>query len=417
VDGGIEMTAEAVPVESRAKPDTGLRDLELRSCPGVVRPCQPVHWNAPLSAWIAESHADVNHVLSKPNYSADRLTAFYQRASEKDRATLSEVMRYISLWLVFRDPPEHTRLRRLMASAINPHSVETFRANTVDIAQFLIEKLGDKRDVEFMSEFAILLPAMVIMDMLGVPRDMLFQIKAWSDDMTNFVHSPRHVADRHERARKGVVAMAEFFRSMIDERRRKPTKDILSDLIVARDEHSKLSDDELVASAMLLLFAGHETTTNLIGNSMLTFALNPGQQRAFREAPQNVVPVVEELLRFSGSIRSTVRVVDTPDELGGNTLNKGDRVITMISTANRDPAIFADPNRLDFTRKPNPQIAFGRGPHFCIGAPLVRLEAQVALAALVQRYRSIELAVPLEDIRWLDSLISHSLEKLPLRLS
>jgi cytochrome P450 len=304
-----------------------------------------------------------------------------------------------------------------MASAINPHSVETFRANTVDIAQFLIEKLGDKRDVEFMSEFAILLPAMVIMDMLGVPRDMLFQIKAWSDDMTNFVHSPRHVADRHERARKGVVAMAEFFRSMIDERRRKPTKDILSDLIVARDEHSKLSDDELVASAMLLLFAGHETTTNLIGNSMLTFALNPEQQRAFREAPQNVVPVVEELLRFSGSIRSTVRVVDTPDELGGNTLNKGDRVITMISTANRDPAIFADPNRFDFTRKPNPQIAFGRGPHFCIGAPLVRLEAQVALAALVQRYRSIELAVPLEDIRWLDSLISHSLEKLPLRLS
>ena len=411
------MTAEAVPVESRAKPDTGLRDLELRSCPGVVRPCQSVHWNAPLSAWIAEGHADVNHVLSKPNYSADRLTAFYQRASEKDRATLSEVMRYISLWLVFRDPPEHTRLRRLLASAINPHSVETFRANTVDIAQFLIEKLGDKRDVEFMSEFAILLPAMVIMDMLGVPRDMLFQIKAWSDDMTNFVHSPRHVADRHERARKGVVAMAEFFRCMIDDRRRKPTKDILSDLIVARDEHSKLSDDELVASAMLLLFAGHETTTNLIGNSMLTFALNPGQQRAFREAPQNVVPVVEELLRFSGSIRSTVRVVDTPDELGGNTLNKGDRVITMISTANRDPAIFADPNRLDFARKPNPQIAFGRGPHFCIGAPLVRLEAQVALAALVQRYRSIELAVPLEDIRWLDSLISHSLEKLPLRLS
>jgi cytochrome P450 len=304
-----------------------------------------------------------------------------------------------------------------MASAINPHSVEAFRANAIDIAQLLLEKLGDKRDVEFMSEFAILLPAMVIMDMLGVPRDMLFQIKAWSDDMTNFVHSPRHVADRHERARKGVVAMAEFFRGMIDERRRRPTKDILSDLIVARDEHSRLTDDELVASAMLLLFAGHETTTNLIGNSMLTFALNPKQQSAFREAPQNVVPVVEELLRFSGSIRSTVRIVDTPDELGGNTLKKGDRMITMISTANRDPAMFADPNCLDFTRKPNPQIAFGRGPHFCIGAPLVRLEAQVALTALVQRYTSIELAVPLEDVRWLDSLISHSLEKLPLRLS
>jgi cytochrome P450 len=229
-----------------------------------------------------------------------------------------------------------------------------------------------------MSDFAVQLPAMVIMDMMGVPRDMLFTIKAWSDDLINFVGSPRSVDDKYERARGGVVAMAEYFGRLIAERRAEPKNDILTMLIEARDDQSMLTDDEVVASAMLLLFAGHETTTNLLGNALMALHTNPDQQNRLRQDPGLIDTAVEEFLRFDGPVLSVSRAVARPHELGGKALEEGNRVFVMITAANRDPAVFADPDRVDLARMPNRHMTFGKGIHFCLGASLARLETKTA---------------------------------------
>jgi cytochrome P450 len=258
---------------------------------------------------------------------------------------------------------------------------------------------------------------MVIMDMMGVPRDMLFTIKAWSDDLINFVGSPRSVDDKYERARAGGVAMAEYFGRLIAERRAEPKNDILTMLIQARDDQSMLTDDEVVASAMLLLFAGHETTTNLLGNALMALHANPDQQDRLRQDPGLIDTAVEEFLRFDGPVLSVSRAVATHHELGGKALEVGSRVFVMITAANRDPAVFADPDRVDLARMPNRHMTFGKGIHFCLGASLARLEAKTAFNEILHRYRSIELTRRVEDLDWIDAMVMRGVRSLPVRFT
>ncbi len=382
-----------------------------------MRAEDPVHWSPKLSSWVVTSYAHAGTVLASSAFSSDRLSPFYKRSSDAERSTLSEVMRYIGLWLVFRNPPEHTRLRRLMNTAINPGIVTGMQPGISSIVHSLLDRIDTDGEFDFMSDFSVQLPAMVIMDMLGVPRDMLFTIKAWSDDLINFVGSPRSVDDKYERARSGVVAMADFFRDLIRQRRQNPENDILTMLIQARDEHqSMLSDDELVASAMLLLFAGHETTTSLLGNAMLALHENPDQMDKLRRHPELADTAVEEFLRFDGPVLSVSRVVAKPHELGSKALEEGNRIFVMIAGANRDPAVFNDPESLDLTRTPNRHITFGKGPHFCLGAPLARLEAKIALNEILSRYRTIEVTRRPEDLDWIDAMVMRGVRSLPMRV-
>jgi cytochrome P450 len=251
------------------------------------------------------------------------------------------------------------------------------------------------------------------MRIMDVPEQHLADIKHWSDDIMTFLFSARDITDKYERARRGAGAMAALFRQLIEERRAAPGNDLLSLLITARDQDDKLSEDELVATAMLLLFAGHETTTNLLSNSTLMLLRDPEARDRFVAEPDSAGTAIEEFLRFDGPSNSMSRVVRADHEVGGKRLKQGDRVFAMINAANRDPRQFEMPDRLDLGRQPNRHLTFGQGAHFCVGAQLARLEARIALPRLFQRFP--DLALGSTPPVWHDSLIARGLESLPVR--
>ena len=390
-----------------------------------LQDAEPLHWSPVLKSWIITRYDDVKQMALNKDMSPDRLTPFFKTLPDAQRSILQEVIRYLNLWLVFRDPPEHTRLRRLLQAAFTPRAIEGLRPNIASIVEELLDRLEQRsRDsgrVDLISDFAMLLPALVIMDMLGVPRDKLADIKAWSDDMVVFIGSARGVPDKYERARHGAHQMSSFFRSLIAERRSEPREDFVSALIAARDEtgadgQERLSEDELVATCMLILFAGHETTTNLIGNSALMLMRNPEQREKLRARPDLIVSAVEEFLRYDGPSNSLARVVATTHEMHGTTLKEGERVFAMLNAANRDPRQFEDADRLDIERSPNRHLTFGQGIHFCLGATLARNEGQIAINGLLERFPNMR-PTEGESEQWMDALIMRGMRRLPVSLA
>ncbi len=379
-----------------------------------LRDEDPVHWSAHLKSWILTRYDDVARALASPDMSPNRLTPFYDALPDRTRATLAEAMRYLNLWIVFRDPPEHTRLRRLVTSAFLPGTINGFRPDIERITDQLLDGLGCHRETDLVAAFTMQLPARVIMAILGIAGERVHDIKAWSDDIMSFLFSARDVADKYERARRGATAMAALFRDEIAKRRVEPGPDLLSKLIEARDAGDALSEDELVATAMLLLFAGHETTTNLLSNSTLLLLRNPDQRARFVFEPELASTAIEEFLRIDGPSNSMSRVVRREHCVAGKTLKAGDRVFAMINAANRDERHFLEPDLLDVARQPNRHLTFGQGIHFCVGAQLARLEARIALPRLFARYPDI--AESDAEPEWHDSMIARGMTVLPIKL-
>jgi cytochrome P450 len=374
----------------------------------------PVHWSPALRAWILTSYDGVKRALGSSEMSPDRLTPFYASLPTATRGSLAELMRYLNLWIVFRDPPEHTRVRGLVSKAFLPGTINSFRPKIVAIASRLLDELGSDNEVDLVARFTMPLPALVIMSMFGVSGEYLERIKAWSDDIMLFIGSAQNTPQKYELARRGAHEMAEFFRGEIARRRRDPGDDLLTLLIAARDDRASLSEEELVATAMLLLFAGHETTTNLLSTATLSLMRHPEQRELFCKRLELAGTAVEEFLRFEAPTHAMARIVRIDHEMGGTQLKAGDRVFAMINAANRDEAEFIAPDRLDIGRTPNRHLTFGQGIHFCLGAQLARLEARIALPLLFERYPQLRTgnAEPV----WLDSLIMRGLNALPVRL-
>lgn len=377
----------------------------------------PVHWSPALKSWVLTRYRDVRRAHAQPQMSPGRLEPFYRSLPAETQSTLSEVMRYLGLWLVFHSPPKHTRLRRLLNQVFTAEAVAALRPNVESIVDDLLDEIPEDEEVDFIARFAMPLPALVILDMLGVERDMLWPMKRWSDDMQVFIGSARGVPDKYERARSGAEQMSAYFRTKIEERRGALGDDIMSRLITVRDEKGAgLSEDELVACCMLFLFAGHETTTNLIGNSVYLLCQNPQEQARLRGDLGLIESAVEEFLRYHGPTNASARVVAVEHELDGKVLKEGDRVFALVNAANRDPSRFDEPDRFDITRSPNRHLTFGQGIHFCLGAPLARLEAHIALPKLLARFGRVEIVRPVEELEWLDAIIMRGLKRLPLRL-
>ncbi len=381
----------------------------------TLRQHDPVHWSPALKSWILTRYDDVARALSSAEeMSPDRLTPFYASLPEPGRSTLAEAMRYLSLWIVFRDPPGHTRVRALVAKAFLPGTINGWRPAIEDLTERLLNDLSaaGPNETDLVGALTMQLPARVIMHVMNVPERYLHDIKAWSDDIMSFLFSARGIPDKYERARRGAVAMSALFRGLIEERRRMPGDDLLSLLIAARDADDRLTEDELVATSMLLLFAGHETTTNLLSNATLMLLRNPEARARFVAEPDTAGTAIEEFLRYDGPSNSMSRVVRVTHEIGGRQLRQGDRVFAMINAANRDPAYFQNPESLDLGRQPNRHLTFGQGAHFCIGAQLARLEARIALPRLFERFPDLALgnAPPV----WHDSLIARGLSCLPV---
>ena len=374
----------------------------------------PVHWSESLRSWVVTRYDDVRQVAMSASMSSDRLRPFYESLKDERRDILSGVMRYLNLWLVFKAPPEHTRLRKLLNAVFTPALVGAMEPQIRDTVDQILDQADSDREIDFMTDIAVLLPAYVILDMLGVPRADFPRIKLWSDDLRLFIGTARAEGDKYRRARDGADQMSDYFRAVIGQRRCAPGEDVVSRMLTARDACGGLTDDELVATCMLILFGGHETTTNLLGNAVVALLDHPAQLRRLVDEPGLVVPAVEEFLRFDGPSNSIARVVGTEHDLGGKTLRQGDRVFAMINAANRDPRRFDNPQSLDLGRTPNRHLTFGQGLHFCLGAPLARLEAKVCLGRLVARYPAM--ANGEGPVEWIDAMVMRGPARLPLVL-
>jgi cytochrome P450 len=378
-----------------------------------LRAEQPVHWHPGLRCWILTRYDDVAAALSGASMSPDRLTPFYEALPRERQGALAEMMRYLNLWIVFRDPPAHTRLRGLVNKAFLPGTILGFRPQIEAIIDQLLKELARKSEADLVADFTMPLPALVIMTMMGVPADRLYDVKAWSDDIMLFIGTARATQDKYARAQRGAVRMAALFADEIGKRRAEPGSDLLSLLIAARDEQDRLSEDELVATAMLLLFAGHETTTNLLSTATVTMMRNPEQRARLAANPDLASSAVEEFLRYEAPTNAMGRIVRKTHEVRGATLKEGDRLFAIINAANRDEAQFTEADTVDIGRQPNRHLTFGQGPHFCLGAQLARLEARLALPALIERFP--DMGPGSSPPVWLDSLVMRGLKSLPIR--
>ncbi|MSP96550.1 MAG: cytochrome P450 [Betaproteobacteria bacterium] len=374
----------------------------------------PCHWSPRIKAWVLTRYDDVKRVCLDREMSSDRLRPFFASMPGAEAAKIGGIMRYLSLWMVFRDAPEHTRLRRLTGKVFNLKSMRDMRPNIESLTAWLLDAIGEREEIDFISAFAGPLPALVIMDMLGVPRTELSRVKRMSDDVALFIGSSRASPEKYAIAEAATREMAEFFRAMITARRAQPAADLLSELVHLEDAGDRLSDDELVATCILLLFAGHETTTNHIANSTLSLIRFPEAMQQLRVDPGLAARAAEELLRYDGPSAAQVRIVKEQHQLHGKTLKAGDRVFILLNAANRDPRAYPDADRVILERDGVPHLTFGFGLHICLGFPLARLEGEISLPAVLQRFRRIELAGAPE---WINSMVFRGMSRMPVRVA
>ena len=381
-----------------------------------MRDEEPAYWSPRLKAWVLTRYDDVKRVcLDTERMSSDRLRPFFSTLPSAEAARMQELIRILTLWMVFRDPPVHTRLRRLASRVFHVRSMHALRPNIEALTAWLLDRIGERGELDFIAEFAGPLPALVIMDMLGVPRGELARFKRLSDEMALFIGSARVAADKYERAEAATHEMADLFRSLIAARRAKPERDLLSELVHLEDDGDRLSEDELIAMCVLLLFAGHETTTHHIANGLAALIRFPAQMHKLRANPSLAPAAVEELLRYDGPIGAQVRIVQEPQTFHGRDFKAGDRVFLMMNAANRDERAYPDPDVVDLDRNGPAHLTFGFGPHICLGFPLARLEGQVALPAVLAKWREIEPAA--SDIEWMDSMVLRGMTAFPIRVA
>jgi cytochrome P450 len=364
-------------------------------------------------AWFLSRHADCAAVLRDPRMSAAKIPLGMLPPEPVDPASLHPVARAYLGTMLFLDPPAHTRLRHLVNKAFTPRMVESLRPRIERIADELLEPAAARGAIEWMSGFAILLPVFVIGELLGVPKQDHGRLKAWSNDAASILDGTLGPAV-FARAVPAIQALQEYMAELLARRRAEPRDDLLTALVRAQERDDQLADHEILATAILLLAAGHETTTNLLGNGLLALLRDPAALERLRRAPCLSRTAVDELLRFDSPVQATSRRPLEDVEIAGQRFARGEELVVSLGAANRDPAVFADPDRLDLERAPNPHLGFGHGIHFCLGASLARLEAEVAFAKLLARFSKLERVGEPPRVR--PGLVFHGLEALPLRL-
>ena len=371
-----------------------------------LREKEPVH-QSPMGFWVLTRYEDCVAVLRDQRFGREEfqqmLSSVYGDDSEKPQLPRS---------MLFRDPPDHTRLRALVSKAFTPRMIETMRDHIQEIVDRLLDRVQDAGRMDVMEDLAYPLPVTVICEMLGVPVEDHASIRGWSADIARSLDAIGLPSDQTivERGRTSRRALAGYFRRLVPERRARPQQDLLSGLIAAEEQGDKLSQDEVIAMCLLLFIAGHETTVNLIGNGTLALLRHPDQMRKLQADPALIGNAVEELLRYDSPVQRTARIASVDAEVGGQPMPKGTMVITALGAANRDPAQFPDPDVLDVTRKDPRHISFGFGIHFCLGAPLARVEGQLALGTLLRRMPKLALAEA--NPEWRESSVLRGLKRL-----
>ncbi len=379
---------------------TAAPELDLKALPNVFDPFpayrwlrehDPVHWSPSMNAWVVTRYADVLEIFNRPaRFSSDRFRKVDPRFAS-ERPAVRAVADVLGQWLVFRDPPDHTRLRGLLQRSFTPRHLEKNRDRIQATADALLDEVQDRGEMDFIRDFAFPLPALVIALLLGAPRSDIEPIKAWSDQLAAYLGGAIDEKDNFTEASAGVAKLVDYFRELLREKARQPADDLMS-LMRAEYEGDRLSDEEVVSNCVLLLFAGHETTTNLLGNGLFHLLRHEDQLAALRDEPSLTPSAVEEFLRYDGPVPASTKIATEDVEWHGARIRAGEMVLPFMSSANRDPAQFERPDELDLRRSPNRHVAFGFGIHFCLGAPLARLEADLAFRTLLRRLPGLALA-------------------------
>ncbi len=365
------------------------------------RPVSAVIMPGGTPAWLVTGYAEARAALADPRL---------RKSPPGWHPPPDSIYAALEGHMLNSDPPDHARLRRLVNKAFTARRVERLRPRIAAITAELLDEMSTQREVDLLASFAFPLPITVICELVGIPVADRDDFRKWSASIiSNNVSVETFQAD--------ATAMVHYFMALLAAKRQEPADDLLSALILARDEGDGLDENELLSMMFLLLVAGHETTVNLIASGTLALLLNPGQLGRLRGDPSLLAGAVEELLRYVNPVNhATYRFTAQPVEIGGTHIEANEPVIIALSSADRDPSRFADPDRLDLGRDSSGHLAFGHGIHYCLGAPLARLEAEIAFGALLDRFGSIELAVPAESLRWRPSTLIHGLEALPVRL-
>ncbi|WP_020656083.1 cytochrome P450 [Massilia niastensis] len=374
----------------------------------ILREAGPVLWRDDVfdGAWLLTRHADVELALRDPRFSSQRTGGWIKRIpgratafrGERAQAGLEAFQRLFGSAMVFLDGPDHQRVRKAMAAGFHPSLIRALRPQVERLAEELLDALDGRAGFDFIGAVARPLPSRVIGLLLGIEREDEARFMAWSDELAAFIGALQPSAEQLRTAQRSLLQMVRYFDALLPARRRAPGEDLISRLVQAEAAGELRPDGELLAQCAMLLFAGHETTRNLLGNGLHTLLEHPAQWERLRANPEAMPLAVRELLRYDSPVQYTGRRVASGFTLHGETLRRGDLVLALIGSANRDPARFSDPDAFDIDRREGSHMSFGSGPHVCIGAGLSLLEADVVLRAVMQRWPALARSGPAS--RW-----------------
>jgi pimeloyl-[acyl-carrier protein] synthase len=376
-----------------------------------LRSEDPVHWDPYLHAWVVTRYVDVIRVLhdflAYPTPTPEQLTAI-------GLSSFSPIAAVMVKQMLFMDPPAHTRLRSLASQAFAPQRVEMLRSHIREVVDHLIDRVKPGGTMDVIADLAEPLPCIVTAEMLGIPVEDHPQLKFWSQDFAEMLGNFQHNPERAPRVLKSVQEMTSYFCSAVKEQRLHPRGGLVSSLTNAEIQGDRLTEEEVVANLIITMVGAQETTTNLIGNGVLSLIRNPDQLERIRSDLSLIPSAIEELLRYESPSQHTARLAPDDVELGGKRIRKREAVIAVMAAGNRDPERFAEPDRLDVTRADNRHLAFGWAAHFCFGAPLARIEGQITLETLLRRFPTWTLEPG--PLVWRTNLGLRGLTALPIRV-
>lgn len=376
-----------------------------------LRAVDPVHVT-PFGQFVASRHADVSLVMRDKRFGKDFVERSKRRYS--DKIMDEPVFRSMSHWMLQADPPDHTRLRGLVVKAFTARRVEDMRPRIQEIVDQAIDAVIDRGHMDLIEDFAFRLPVTIICEMLGIPEEHREVFYKSSRDGGRLLDPVPLTPEEIKKGNDGNLLAQMYFQQLFELRRKNPGDDLTTQLVQAEEDGNKLTNEELTANIILLFGAGHETTVNLIGNGLLALHRNPDQLALLKARPELMEGAIEEFLRYDSSVQMTGRVaLEDIDDLGGKRIPKGETVLCLLGSANRDPAVYPDrPDRLDVTRQNVKPLSFGGGIHFCLGAQLARIEAEIAIATLLRRLPDLRID-DVENPEWRPTFVLRGLKRLP----
>jgi cytochrome P450 len=381
---------------------------------GKLRAISPVYFNPRWNGWIATGYAEVTQGYRDwKRLSSDRFSGPFGGDVRPAVDEQSQLFNFLTKFFVWKDPPYHSRLRNLVSTAFLPRNIETLRPRVRELVRELSDPLCGRERSRFIDEFAFHVPVIVIAEFLGIPKEARQDVRRWSEDLSAVIFVRSGDADRMRTGEKAMRNLVEFLRPILRDRRKSPRDDLISGMVHAEQDGARLSEDELIAAAVLMVFGGHETTMNLLANSIVAFHKFPDEWRRLRENPTLVRSAVEEILRYDGPIRGQARWATEAFDLGTQRIAEKDRVFLIQAAANHDPCEFSEPEILDIGRSPNRHVAFGQGIHSCLGAPLARMEAQETFSLFAERFDRIEVLDT--QLRYHPTMVSRSLQGLDVK--